>query len=47
MRCRDTPMPHGGTWSIDLTQQRLCGGKYQCDDGTYCPKPNVLSDWDV
>ncbi|CDW88224.1 voltage-gated ion channel superfamily [Stylonychia lemnae] len=36
-RCRLTPKPVSNThWPIDFTQNRLCGGLYECNLGTYC-----------
>eukprot|EP00347_Sterkiella_histriomuscorum_P005312 403357086 len=36
-RCRLTPHPVSSTsWPIDPTQNRLCSGLYDCNEGTYC-----------
>lgn len=41
-RCRLTPYPvlsnltHQYSWPIDPEQERLCGGVYTCNPGTYC-----------
>lgn len=37
-RCRltDAPILNNTQWPIDPRQERLCGGTYQCNPGTYC-----------
>jgi len=35
-RCRLTPIPVDGVWSIDPTSTRICGGDETCSPGTYC-----------
>jgi hypothetical protein len=46
-RCRLTPKPipaipnkTSSYWPIDYSQNRLCGGLYDCKKGTYCGSPN-------
>lgn len=48
-RCRLTPEPvvyPNGTsvWEIDFNQDRFCGGRYQCAEGTYCGSPVTWED---
>lgn len=43
-RCRFTDAPYLNelnqtVWPIDFSQNRLCGGLYYCNEGTYCHNP--------
>lgn len=35
-RCRTTSAPIGDVWPIDNSIMRVCGGFFQCPEGTYC-----------